>query len=206
MTSRPHPQVRLSPKQVVFLFVATAVLGVVVFLCGVLVGRGVPLAQVMRGESNDVGATAFDASEPPAIVSTPRGEPATASLAGGDLTYPRRLGGPVRPVRDRLDALPSASREPAPVDGPAPTRPVITPERESGYALQVSALRDRGSAEQLAEQLMAKGYPAFVAIPRESAPIATFNVRVGPFADRPEAEQVLERLESEDAFSPWITR
>ncbi|MXY24477.1 MAG: SPOR domain-containing protein [Acidobacteria bacterium] len=206
MTSGPHAQVRLSPKQVVFLFVVTAVVGVLVFLCGVLVGRGVPLAQMLSGELDNVRTAAFDASEPPAVVSTPRREPATAALAGADLTYPERLGGPFTAVRDALGALPAASRERAPADGPSPTQPIITPVRESGYALQVSALRDRTAAEQLAKRLTERGYPAFVAIPLESAPIAMFTVRVGPFADRPEAEQVLERLESEDAFSPWITR
>ena len=206
MTSGPHAQVRLSPKQVVFLFVVTAVVGVLVFLCGVLVGRGVPLAQVLTGELDNARTAAFDASEPPAVVSTPRREPATAALAAADLTYPERLGGRVAGVRDAIGALPAASGEGAPADGPSPTQPIVTPVRENGYALQVSALRDRTAAEQLAERLTEKGYPAFVAIPTESAPIAMFAVRVGPFADRPEAERVLERLEGEDAFSPWITR
>ena len=110
------------------------------------------------------------------------------------------------PLPRRWPARTAVSRERPPADGPSPTQPIITPVQDSGYALQVSALRDRNAAEQLAKRLTEKGYPAYVAIPLESTPVAMFTVRVGPFADRPEAEQVLERLESEDAFSPWITR
>ena len=207
MTTRPLLQARLSPKQVVFLFVATVVVGVVVFLCGVLVGRGVPLAHLLTGATGEARASAIDANEPSAVISTPRREPATLALAEANLTYYRRLNGASPAATDRIDAAPAASKQPiAPANGPAPTRPIITPARDSGYTLQVSVLRDRNAAEQLAKRLTEKGYPAFVAIPFDGAPIAMFTVRVGPYADRPDAERAFERLKHGEAFNPRITR
>ena len=205
MRTDPRAQVRLSPKQVIFLFMAAAVVGVVLFLCGVLVGRGVPLSQVLNGETPAV--MALHTSEPAAVVSTPRREPATSALVAANLTYYKRLEGATASASDRVGSVSTVSGVSVlPADGPAPTLPIITPARDSGYTLQVSALRDRTAAELLAARLAEKGYAAFVASPFEGSPITTFRVRVGPYASRLEAERTLERLKREDAFNPWITR
>jgi cell division septation protein DedD len=42
--------------------------------------------------------------------------------------------------------------------------------------------------------------------PAADAPAAVFRVRVGRYADRAEAEDILRRLEQEEQFKPWITR
>ena len=54
-------EIQLSGKQLVFLFMATTVVSVVIFLCGVLVGRGV------RGEIVNAAAS----TSPPASASGP---------------------------------------------------------------------------------------------------------------------------------------
>jgi len=56
-------EIQLSGKQLVFLFMATTVVSVVIFLCGVLVGRGV------RGEALSAGSTPTVA--PPSPSSAP---------------------------------------------------------------------------------------------------------------------------------------
>jgi cell division septation protein DedD len=49
------------------------------------------------------------------------------------------------------------------------------------------------------------GYRAFVLDPQPgSTPL--FRVRVGPFAERAEAEQTMERLAREEQFNPFISR
>lgn len=81
-----------SPKQLVFFFMAATVVAVVVFLCGVLVGRGVPLRQVadagMPGAGN---ASSFGSQVEPAVVDPVRSEP-SAVRGDDDLTYPDVLG------------------------------------------------------------------------------------------------------------------
>ena len=47
MSDDGFSEIQLSGKQLVFLFMATTVIAVVIFLCGVLVGRGVPQAAAL---------------------------------------------------------------------------------------------------------------------------------------------------------------
>jgi cell division septation protein DedD len=62
-------EIQLNGKQLVFLFMAATVVSVVIFLCGVLVGRGV---RTERGASSDVASNgvAID-PQPPAQVAVP---------------------------------------------------------------------------------------------------------------------------------------
>src|SRR5271167_4738617 len=68
-------EIQLNGKQLVFLFMAATVVSVVIFLCGVLVGRGV------RAERAAASAEASIAAEP-----TPQAAPAAATPAGSDPT------------------------------------------------------------------------------------------------------------------------
>ena len=210
--SEPH----LSGKQLVFLFMASTVVAVVIFLCGVMVGRGV---QVGRG----TGVTPAIAAAAGAG-STEQPDPALASpldtpIAGADspadaLTYPRRLGGD-EPVEEELNN-PAAVRETGLAADPETARasqavPDTTatsagPGRADGFVVQVAALRGRAAAAAMAEQLAAKGYPVYVLEPSPNAPAQVYRVRVGNYPDRREAEQVKRRLEQEEQFTPWITR
>ena len=71
-------EIQLSGKQLVFLFMATTVVSVVIFLCGVLVGRGV------RGEplSADGAAPPISTGGPSASAS-PTVAPAGSSPSSG---------------------------------------------------------------------------------------------------------------------------
>ena len=68
------------------------------------------------------------------------------------------------------------------------------------------ALRERPAAQVVADDLSAKGFPAFVVDPVRDAPVEMFRIRVGPFADLADAERAQLRLETEEHFAPWITR
>ena len=72
--------------------------------------------------------------------------------------------------------------------------------------MQVAALRAADAAEEFAGRLLAKGFPAYVVEPAPEGPVAMYRVRVGPYADRGEAERVRRRLEQEEQLAPWITR
>ena len=119
-------------KQLVFLFIAATVVAVVVFLCGVLVGRGVPLRQG-RGIS-DVRTTAgaaagFGENElRPATPDSVSAKPSAAASAADDLTYYHRLGSD-RPVDETLvipaaDSPTQVSDLAKPVRDPAPSQAV----------------------------------------------------------------------------------
>src|SRR5215471_11952184 len=76
-----HPQddgfheIQLNGKQLVFLFMAATVVSVVIFLCGVLVGRGVRAERTLSGDAEsaqspiaDLAPAATVGSPPPAPV------------------------------------------------------------------------------------------------------------------------------------------
>ncbi len=187
-------EIQLSGKQLVFLFMAVTVVAVVIFLCGVLVGRGVGAAQ-NRAASEEVTVT------PAAPEAATPGAGATESL-----TYPRRLTA-AEPVAEEL-AAPTGKAAPGPSAVAEPARPTLPAESPAGagYTVQVAALRGRAEAAAIAERLVAKGYPAYVVEPSPGVPAAVYRVRVGKYVDRREAERVLRRLEQEEQFRPWITR
>src|SRR5262249_24064326 len=75
----------------------------------------------------------------------------------------------------------------------------------NGFALQVTALRERGEAEAIAKRLSSRGYTAYVMTPAAGAP-SVYRVRVGKFKTRREAEAMATKLQKEEQFTPWITR
>ena len=107
MSDEGFHEIQLNGKRLVFLFMATTVVVVVIFLCGVLVGRGV------RGErmasAGDAGTIASvevmpdRRSEKPAAVAASTPDPAAATPpapADEDLSYYKRLEGDTPPAED----------------------------------------------------------------------------------------------------------
>jgi cell division septation protein DedD len=76
-----------------------------------------------------------------------------------------------------------------------------------GFAVQVAAFKDRRDSDQLAKQLIAKGYPAFVMDPVKGAPTAMFRVRVGKYKTLKDAQAIMAQLQSSEQFdTAWIAR
>jgi len=213
-------EIQLNGKQLVFLFMAATVVSVVIFLCGVLVGRGVR-AERLGGSPDAAVATIEPAPQAAPAITTPAGSDPTTAAAPpptvDDLSYFNRLEKQTLPADDlklsaaRSTATAPARQVPAPVakEPPAPT-PVPAPTAAAapagdGYVIQVAAMRDHGDADAMARRLSAKGYDAFVMPPGAATP-TMYRVRVGRFKTKREAEAVASRLQKEEQFKPWITR
>lgn len=203
-------EIQLSGKQLVFLFMATTVVSVVIFLCGVLVGRGVRAEDIGMDPALAAAADAAPApQEPPAAV--PNDPPVT--LAEPPLTYHQRLESDKSPAEDLKPRSeprplpPDTARAPAPPvePKPAPTSGPYTP-KPGTWAVQVQALRDRDAATQVVQRLRGKGYPAFLIAPTSGAPTQLFRVQVGRYSGRAEAEDVGSRLKKEEQFDYIIVR
>jgi cell division protein FtsN len=130
-------EIQLNGKQLVFLGMATTLVSVVIFLCGVLVGRGVKpidtVAQAAGPQAFDAPAT--PAAVPPGTVSTPAPAPvpppapapsaATASAAAAAATTPAEDDTQPTPVGDDPDtAAPSSATE---HPSPAAAKPSVEP-------------------------------------------------------------------------------
>jgi len=222
-------EIQLNGKQLVFMAMAFVVIGVGIFLMGVLVGRGV---RSERGLPDGTMASAIEAEPPLPPASVGQGSSDTPVTAGEKLSYADRLTGN-EPSAEALEKSPepepaaeppapkpeapitaNAAPVPAPANAPAPAPPTPAPAPATaasgepagtGFAIQVAALRERREADTIVKRLAGKGYPAYVLAPVKGAP-AVFRVRVGKFKERGEADSVAARLQKEEQFKPWVVR
>ncbi len=137
MSDEGFREIQLNGKQLVFLFMAATVVSVVIFLCGVLVGRGVRAAPVASEIATadlgpDLGAatsrTAPETSPPPSTLSTPAGTPTTSAGAATppaeELSYAERLLRDTPPDENLKQTPATPAAKPPP---PAPAPPVQEP-------------------------------------------------------------------------------
>ena len=199
---------------------AATVVSVVIFLCGVLVGRGVKTERaVSSADAAAVAAVAEPTPAPAAVTPPPAAgtDPTTAAPPPtvGDLRYFDRLGKKTPPAEDLkpvpAPALPApvAHEKLSPVAAPSGAPSVThTPSPSQGvgdgYVVQVAAVPAH-DADTIARRLTSKGYGVFVVAPGVAAP-ALYRVRVGRFKTRREAEAVASKLQKEEQFKPWVTR
>ncbi len=228
-------EIQLSGKHLVFLFMTTTVVSVVIFLCGVLVGRGVRGDAVNAAEARTSASAVAGGS-----ASTPEGgadsgpapnvEPETTTAAASGPGVTSRLEA-ADPVTETVKAVraPSALPDPPPAQQEAPpqepatatptgtastpSKPAATPPPAAGpgprpgtFAVQVVALSDRSAAAAVVQRLVKNNYPAFLVNPSPNAPVQTYKVQVGKYADRAEAEAIRLRLKKEEQFEPIIRR
>jgi len=219
MSEQGVREIQLNGKQLVFMFMTATVAAVVIFLCGVMVGRGV--------NTTRASAVAAVAAEPTVDPTLPAQPPQSSSSDAAssaapvssqedlkELTYAKRLEAPEPPPEPAVEPVaptpvPAIAEQPK-VEKPAPaaatTKAVDAGEpKGTGFVVQVASLRSRGEADAIAKRLSSKGFPSFVTTPGSSGP-KVFRVRVGKYADRQEAETVARKLEKEEQFKPWITR
>ena len=210
-------EIQLSGKQLVFLFMATTIVAVLIFLCGVQVGRNVRSDR--SADSADALATtsAAPASSPaqsaPAVSSgpPPSEAPPPAKDTDDNLSYAKRLQSASAPKEHVGSPSAAASKQSASAPQPATAAatPAAQPRRSAegaqagNWVVQVHALKDRSAAEGIAKRLVSKGYPAFVVDPDAGAP-TIYRVQVGRYTDRREAEQVARKLEKDEQYKPII--
>ena len=212
-------EVQLNGKQLVFAFMVGTVIAVVIFLCGVLVGRGLRPANATLDLAAVEPTSTIDPTQPtqpsPLPPAPSDGTPVSAQES---LTYSERLESPT-PLPDDLrePARPVAKPAPRPA-APAPAAaqavrnpdlpaaaPALPEPPGNGFVVQVMAVNARGEADAVARRLTAKGYPAFVTTTGAGTSVS-YRVRVGKYDTQREAEAVSTRLQKEEQFTPWVTR
>lgn len=204
-------ELQLNNKQLVFFFMAAVAIAVVVFLCGVMVGRGVRDATIAAAGKNITASPEQTPSQGPGVM-----KPAEVRR---ELDYQRRLESPK--ADNRLEGTsPSSSPEklvaeakktttvPPPAPKPAPKKAPPKAASQLGsssgtFTIQVVALKTQAAADQLVQRLKAKNYRAYVEPGGETG---LFRVRVGRFASRSDAEKVAQMLRDSEKFKPYITQ
>lgn len=209
MSEEGFHEIQLSGKQLVFLFMATTVVSVVIFLLGVIVGRQVKAETLIA----DATGTSIDlaADQAPALPDTLPGEtpvpgepPAPVAEEPDQFSYHERLQQQSAAAAEEPEP---AAAEPPPAAAPeSAAAPPAAPPAGSGWVVQIGAYKDRATADRVVSTLKRQQFAAFVLAPTAGSPTATFRVRVGPFSERREAENVAGRLQREHQYTPFVTR
>lgn len=218
MSDQGVREIQLNGKQLVFMFMTATVAAVVIFLCGVMVGRGVNTTR-----ASAVAAVATEPTVDPTSTAQPQqttssdaasAEPVSSQEDLKQLTYAKRLEAPEPPPEPAVEPVvaapvPAIAEQPKvekpPVVAPAAKTVDASEPKGAGFVVQVASLKSRDEADAIAKRLSSKGFPSFVTTPGSSGP-KVFRVRVGKYPDRREAETVARKLEREEQFKPWITR
>ena len=214
-------EIQLNGKQLVFLGIATTLVSVVIFLCGVLVGRGVkPLDTVAQAAGPQAFDTPVTSAVAPGAIATPSPAPpatpapaggtgtAAAAAAAGDAasagdTEPTPLGddpdgSAATPASEAASAARPAPVEPKPAPKVEP-RETAKPKPAPAQATVVPPAAQRPTPTPAPEAAAAKPKPT----PAPAAAVATtapataggkIAVQVGAFNTRKEADTLAKKL------------
>jgi DedD protein len=194
-------EIQLNGKQLVFLFMAATVVSVVIFLCGVLVGRGVR-AERSAGEVASNSATEAMATTPqqPAAAPAPAAagsDPTTVApppAATDDLTYFNRLE---KQKADKEEKLKTAAEPPA---KPAPAPAATMGQTEKTVPTEKNAAPEKATpppAKTAPASVSPAPAPAPAAANSEPAPSGQgYAVQVAALNVKSEADAIAKRLSS----------
>jgi len=180
-------EIQLNGKQLVFLFMAATVVSVVIFLCGVLVGRGVRAQIGGAGDPTPINSVAETTPTQPAV-------PAPAPAAGSD---PTAAAPP--PAADELSYFNRLEKQSAPAEQlkPAPDRNAAPAERPAPAAAappKPAPVKEAASRAPAPAPVSAAATPA----PSSSSEPAGqgFAVQIAALNVRSEADAIAKRLSS----------
>ena len=214
MAEEEFHEIQLNGKQLVFLFMAGTVAAVVIFLCGLMVGRNlrVPQLEAAASTTEEIlsDPTRDDANLPPAPASTSDGSPPPTTkenLTYSSLEAPPTPDEQLPPFKTPTEkTAPPVAKAALPSTPAVPEKPLTFAEPPgNGWTVQVLAVNSRNEADGIARRLNAKGYPAFVTR-RGSGNLTSYGIRVGKFPKKQDAEAMKTRLERQEQFKPWVTR
>jgi cell division septation protein DedD len=197
-------EIQLSGKQLVFLFMATTVVSIVIFLCGVLVGRG---ARVEASpEFVEAGAVAPAAQAVPTT-----GEPVVNSAAPAQAATPGDAGEPTKAgtedfnymtmlkAEQSTDEVPQPPAETA-AEPPAAAAAVLQPPADPPTSTTPLEKTPPGAAPAPAKAPAAAPTAAAVAPPTPAA--GSLTIQVAALKERAEADRIAKRLQAKgyDAY------
>jgi cell division septation protein DedD len=121
---------------------------------------------------------------------------AKASASAAEKTAPARTQAQTKPA-SHAASQPPESAAAAQARGPQPSGPA------GSFTIQVGAFKDKETAASVAARLQKRGFAAYVVTP---AGAGLFNVRVGTYSSRADAERIEVRLRDEEKFKPFIVK
>ncbi|HJE30217.1 MAG TPA: SPOR domain-containing protein, partial [Pseudomonas nitrititolerans] len=99
----------------------------------------------------------------------------------------------------RPNNAPQSQAAPAPIPDAAPQ--AAPAQSRSGWSVQIASLSNPESAQALRDQLISKGFDAYVRVSR-----GLNRVFVGPVAERQEANRLRDRLSQQQRLDGFVVQ
>lgn len=179
MKNREFRELQVSSTQLAIIFLCILILGVIIFLLGVSVGK--KHAQV--AETTNLSAQKEPGAETEKIV-LPQ-------------VKPQAKEAPASPKAEEAPAKKAVIPEkpaPEPKTEPAAARQQSPPTKDNRYYVQVGALAERQAALLAGQKFRSQGYSVTVLDPQPADKKPLFRVRIGGFSTKEEAEAVRAKL------------
>ena len=205
-------ELQLGGRHLTLAMVGLALFGVVLFLLGRWSERVArPPAQAEEG----IEETSLSGSRSAPDPAAPReltfyetlGKKGTPGFQESSPKAGRKEPPAVLPESSSPPAAAAVKSVAAPAPKPksaSPAPPAVAPGER--FRVQVASTRDAAAARELAERLRKKGYAASVETSRGADGRSQYKVRVGNYSERGPAEDVAERIRSQEKVGAWIVK
>lgn len=186
MSDEGFHEIQLNGKQLIFLFMAAAVVGVVVFLSGVMVGRGVRTEKGAAAPGNSMALTPETAA--------PVGAAGPATSGAGSAAAPGGAppAAPPPPVNDELSYYNRLGGQAVPVENPKAPAPQLQPSTPEKSAAPPAAPASVPKPAPDKSDAAKKSEPVSTRAPQAEAP--GFSVQVIALKERAASEAIARRL------------
>ncbi len=181
MKNKDFREIQVSSSLLVVIFLGVLALGVFIFLLGVSVGKKqVRLTAPAQIVTQPIAEPVKEQPVRPAPADTESAAVAPVSGEPAPKTAP-----PAATVKAPVEKAPAGTKKTAP--------PPAT-ESTGLYYVQVGAFTERAQAQASADRYKKQGYTAVVANPRPSDTKTWYRVRLGGYASRDRAVDLLAKL------------
>ncbi|MCP3963230.1 MAG: SPOR domain-containing protein [bacterium] len=208
-------EIALTNRQVLVSFVVLLTCVLAAFVSGVWVGREgsrpevveqdqVASAEAAPGDLEQLDEFKFFSDQEKGA--EPASEPqkdTTLAEDVGSAGAPRQTPPPNAAPPPSTPPPPRAA-PPPPRQTPPPPRPAATADPREGFVIQVLSTRDEARANRVLGQLRQGGYTVFLS-PVQVGTQVNYRVRVGPFEQRPAADQTAREVNDKYKLDTWVT-
>jgi cell division septation protein DedD len=177
MSNKEYRELQLSSSQLVLIFIAILVLGIIVFLLGISVGK--KQAQIVE-KTQLASKTAEQITQKKPIPQKEAPDTISQELASHEKALEEKVK--VEPIKPKVEQ--------------PKTKP--STQGQNLYWIQVGAFSNQQNANAVAETYRKKGYNSVVLDPSSTDRTRYYRVRLGGYPTREQAEKARDELAREE--------
>ena len=189
MKNKDYRELQVSSSVLIFIFIGVIIVGIVIFLLGVSVGKkqaaaaGIPATP--QSQFEDVVA---EKPKPAAE----EGDPISQELEGHQAAQQETRRQPEEVTQPEVKTPPPAEKPAPKKSSPPAAKSTVSPG--GNFFLQIGAFRNRESADAVVEKYRSMGFPGQVIIPAAGDSRQLYRVLLGGYNTRDDAERAKARL------------